>query len=261
DRLRHWRRRAARPLLRAGARGSEPDGQVGNHHRQLRPDRGQRGIRGAGARRRPRAGLGLGPGQHPRWGGGPGPPDRRERRPGPHDAALRSARPRRLDRPGDPLPRRRQRRGAQRGAGLMGASREVAVVASSSRSSIGRRLVEIGVGALAVALAAQAAVPVPFSPVPMTLQPLAVLAVGGLLGATGGVAALTTYLALGIFGLPVFAGGSAGAVHLVGPTGGYLLAFPLAAGAVGALTGRSTSVLRILLACVAGMVIIHAGGV
>ena len=143
----------------------------------------------------------------------------------------------------------------------MGASREVAVVASSSRSSIGRRLVEIGVGALAVALAAQAAVPVPFSPVPMTLQPLAVLAVGGLLGATGGVAALTTYLALGIFGLPVFAGGSAGAVHLVGPTGGYLLAFPLAAGAVGALTGCSTGVLRVLLACVAGMVIIHAGGV
>ena len=52
----------------------------------------------------------------------------------------------------------------------MGASREVAVVAGSSRSGIGRRLVEIGVGALVVALAAQAAVPVPFSPVPMTLQ-------------------------------------------------------------------------------------------
>ena len=143
----------------------------------------------------------------------------------------------------------------------MGATRETAAVAGSSSSSAGRRLLEIGLGALLVALAAQAAVPVPFSPVPMTLQPLAVLAVGGLLGAAGGLAALTTYLALGILGLPVFAGGSAGLVHLVGPTGGYLLAFPLAAGAVGALAGRSAGVLRVLLACVAGMVIIHVGGV
>jgi biotin transport system substrate-specific component len=143
----------------------------------------------------------------------------------------------------------------------MGASREAPATAVASRIGIGRQLVEIGLGALVVALAAQAAVPVPFSPVPMTLQPLAVLAVGGLLGASGGVAALTTYLALGILGLPVFAGGSAGVVHLVGPTGGYLLAFPLAAGAVGALAGRSAGVLRVLLACVAGMIIIHAGGV
>ncbi|HEV2086543.1 MAG TPA: biotin transporter BioY, partial [Gemmatimonadales bacterium] len=80
-----------------------------------------------------------------------------------------------------------------------------------------------------VALSAQVVVPVSFSPVPMTLQPLAVLVVGGLLGAAGGVAALVTYLTLGILGLPVFAGGAAGGLHLVGPTGGYLLAFPLAA--------------------------------
>jgi biotin transport system substrate-specific component len=143
----------------------------------------------------------------------------------------------------------------------MGAAREATAVAGSARSGLGRRLVEIGLGALVVALAAQAAVPVPFSPVPMTLQPLAVLVVGGLLGAAGGVAALTTYLVLGMLGFPVFAGGSAGVVHLAGPTGGYLLAFPLAAGAVGALAGRSAGVLRVLLACVAGMVIIHAGGV
>ena len=61
-----------------------------------------------------------------------------------------------------------------------------------------------------MAVAAQVAVPVPFTPVPMTLQPLAVLVVGGLLGAAGGLAALTTYLALGLLGLPVFAGGSSG---------------------------------------------------
>ena len=133
--------------------------------------------------------------------------------------------------------------------------------AVSPRAALGRRLIEIAIGAAVVALAAQVAVPVPLSPVPMTLQPLAVLAVGGLLGAAGGVAALVLYLVLGMVGLPVFAGGAAGAVHLIGPTGGYLLAFPVAAGIVGALLGRSSGVLRVLLACALGMVVIHVGGV
>jgi biotin transport system substrate-specific component len=96
----------------------------------------------------------------------------------------------------------------------------------------------------------------------MTLQPLAVLAVGGLLGPTGGVSALILYIALGALGLPVFAGGGSGFLHLVGPTGGYLLAFPVAAGVTGALAGPvSRSPLRVLLACAVGMVIIHVGGV
>jgi Uncharacterized conserved protein len=125
----------------------------------------------------------------------------------------------------------------------MGAAPEVTGRATASaRAGLGRRLIEIAVGALLVAAAAQAAVPVPFSPVPMTLQPLAVLVVGGLLGASGGVAALVTYLALGVAGLPVFAGGSAGVWHLAGPTGGYLLAFPVAAGVTGALVGRSAGI-------------------
>ena len=98
---------------------------------------------------------------------------------------------------------------------------------------VARRAVAIGLGALVVALSAQVAVPVPFSPVPMTLQPLAVLAVGGLLGAAGGVGALVLYIILGALGLPVFAGGGSGLLHLIGPTGGYLLAFPVAAGITG----------------------------
>jgi biotin transport system substrate-specific component len=130
------------------------------------------------------------------------------------------------------------------------------------RTRIARMAAPVGIGALAVALAAQVVVPVPLSPVPMTLQPLAVLAVGGLLGAAGGVSALVLYLILGALGLPVFAGGGAGAHHLIGPTGGYLLAFPIAAGATGALVGKPPrSVLRVLLACALGMVIIHIGGV
>jgi biotin transport system substrate-specific component len=143
--------------------------------------------------------------------------------------------------------------------------RSVPSTDSRARTLTGRRVVGIGLGALAVALAAQVVVPVPFSPVPMTLQPLAVLVVGGLLGAGGGLAALVLYLLLGASGLPVFAAGAAGALHLLGPTGGYLLAFPLAAAATGALAGKLSagraSVLRVLLACAVGMVIIHIGGV
>jgi biotin transport system substrate-specific component len=128
-----------------------------------------------------------------------------------------------------------------------------------------RHVIAIGLGALVVALAAQVVVPVPFSPVPMTLQPLAVLVVGGLLGAVGGLSALVLYLLLGVLGLPVFAGGASGALHLLGPTGGYLLAFPVAAALTGALACRSNqgrgSVLRVLLVCALGMVLIHIGGV
>jgi biotin transport system substrate-specific component len=134
--------------------------------------------------------------------------------------------------------------------------------AATLQTRVLRRAVAAGLGALVVALSAQVVVPVPFSPVPMTLQPLAVLAVGGLLGAAGGVSAVLLYIALGALGLPVFAGGGSGILRLVGPTGGYLLAFPIAAGVTGALAGRvPRSPLRVLLACALSMAIIHAGGV
>jgi biotin transport system substrate-specific component len=127
-------------------------------------------------------------------------------------------------------------------------------------SRVARRLLGIGLGALIVAVAAQ--VIVPLVPVPVTLQPLAVLAVGGVLGAAGGLSALLLYLFLGSIGLPVFAGGAAGAHNLIGLTGGYLLAFPIAAAVTGALVQRApSSPLRVLLACALGMLIIHIGGV
>lgn len=127
---------------------------------------------------------------------------------------------------------------------------------------VARYGIAMALGALVVALSAQVVVPVPFSPVPMTLQPLAVLAVGGLLGGTGGLSALILYLLLGVVGLPVFAAGGSGILHLSGPTGGYLLAFPLAAAVAGYLSGPvPRSILRVLLACALGMAIIHVGGV
>jgi biotin transport system substrate-specific component len=120
----------------------------------------------------------------------------------------------------------------------------------------------VALGALLVGVAAQVVVPLPFTPVPMTLQPLAVLVVGALLGPAAGVSALLLYIALGALGFPVFAAGGSGVLHLIGPTGGYLLAFPVAAGITGAMVRSApSSVLRVLLACAIGMVIIHVGGV
>lgn len=116
----------------------------------------------------------------------------------------------------------------------------------------------VGAAAL-VALSAQVAIPVPFSPVPMTLQGLAVILVGGLFGAALGAGSMVLYLMAGAFGAPVFSAGHAGLPWLFGPTGGYLLAFPLAAAVVGRLAERG-NFSRSLFAAFLGMAIIHLGG-
>ncbi len=74
-------------------------------------------------------------------------------------------------------------------------------------------------------LAASAWLSVPFYPVPLTMQTLAVLLIGGAMGPALGVSAVVGYLALGALGAPVFHGGLGGAFVLAGPTGGYLLGF------------------------------------
>ncbi len=79
------------------------------------------------------------------------------------------------------------------------------------------------------AVAAQLAVPLPFTPVPLTMQTLFVVLAGLTLGARDGFYALLAYLGLGLAGAPVFAGFSFGAGALLGPTGGYLVSFPAAA--------------------------------
>ena len=114
-------------------------------------------------------------------------------------------------------------------------------------------------GTVIVSLSAQVAVPLPFTPVPLTLQGLAVLLVGGLFGAAAGAGALVLYLTAGAFGAPVFAMGTSGLSRLFGPDGGYLLAFPLAAIVVARLAGRG-QLLRSVLAAAVGMLVIHLGG-
>jgi biotin transport system substrate-specific component len=116
------------------------------------------------------------------------------------------------------------------------------------------------VAAALVALSARVAIPVPGSPVPMTLQPLAVILVGGLFGAAAGAGALLLYLTVGAFGAPVFAPiGPGGLAQLFGPTGGYLLAMPIAAALVGRLAQRGR-LLRSILAAGAGLAVLHVGG-
>ncbi len=124
-----------------------------------------------------------------------------------------------------------------------------------------RRVIAVLLGAALVAIAAQIAVPLPGTPVPMTLQPVAVLLVGGLLGPGLGVSAMLLYLALGAAGLPVFTPyGLPGVARLLGPTGGYLLAYPVAAFVVGRIAGDGRRLARLALAALAGIALIHLGG-
>lgn len=82
-------------------------------------------------------------------------------------------------------------------------------------------------------ICAQIEIVLPFTPVPITGQTFGVMVVGALLGARKGGLAALLYLFQGAIGLPVFAGGGAGFLHFFGPTGGYLVAYPLEAYLIG----------------------------
>lgn len=99
------------------------------------------------------------------------------------------------------------------------------------------RIAAVALFVVATAVGARISVPVPLTPVPMTLQTLFVLLSGALLGPTLGAGAQMAYLGAGMAGLPVFAGG-AGLAYLLGPTGGYLFAFPVAAFLAGVVVDR-----------------------
>lgn len=129
-------------------------------------------------------------------------------------------------------------------------------------TAIRRRGLAIVGGALLVGLAAQVAIPIPGTPVPITLQVPAVLLVAGLLGPRAGAASMVLYLALGAAGLPVFAPvGPLGFTRLLSATGGYLLAYPLAAALAGRLMGDGRSWPHLAGGLLAGLAVVHAGGV
>jgi biotin transport system substrate-specific component len=116
------------------------------------------------------------------------------------------------------------------------------------------------------AAAAQISVPLPFTPVPFTFQPMLVLVGSAALGSRLGLTSQLLYLALGVAGLPVFAASPElpqGAARLFGPTGGYLMAYPLAAFITGWLAERGFDrhYATALLAMTVGLAAIFAGGV
>ena len=104
--------------------------------------------------------------------------------------------------------------------------------------SLGRDLALIVGFSLFVALTAQIAIPLPWTPVPITGQTLGVLLTGAILGPRRGALAILLYLVEGLAGMPVFAGMTSGMAKLLGPTGGYLMALPVAATLVGWLAQR-----------------------
>jgi len=116
------------------------------------------------------------------------------------------------------------------------------------------------------AVAAQVSLPLPFTPVPFTFQPMIVLLGGALLGSRLGLASQVAYLALGVAGLPVFAaspGLPPGVARLLGPTAGYLLSYPLAAFTAGWLAERGFDrrYLTSVIAMGCGLAVVFAGGV
>ena len=112
------------------------------------------------------------------------------------------------------------------------------------------------------ALAAQVAIPLPFTPVPLTLQTFAVLAGAAALGAERAVLARVLYIALAVAGAPVLAGGASGREVVVGATGGYLIGFVLASYVVGRISskGASTKSATTALAFVLGSLVIYTLG-
>jgi biotin transport system substrate-specific component len=134
----------------------------------------------------------------------------------------------------------------------------VALAARTTRT----RAIGILVAVAALALASQFALPLPGTPVPLTLQPLLVVLAGLVLGPLDAAMAMVLYLGLGAAGLPVFQPiGAPGIARLMGPTGGYLLAWPLAAAVAGWLGAGRESLTTRALAAMAGILVMYTGGI
>lgn len=134
-------------------------------------------------------------------------------------------------------------------------------IAVASPASTRVTLVGIVGFAVALALASQVAIPVPGTPVPVTLQPLVVVLTGFWLGPVAGAASMLLYLVVGALGAPVFSPfGAPGVARFFGPTGGYLLAYPVTAFVAGWLGRLAPSLLGRTLAGIAAIAVLLFGG-
>lgn len=128
--------------------------------------------------------------------------------------------------------------------------------------SLIRELILALLGSVVIMLLSQARIPLPFTPVPITLQTLGVLLVGLSFGSCRGASSVGLYIALGTMGMPAFAGGACGWKHLLGPTGGYLLGFVAAAWIVGRLAecGWDRNFALAFASAMIGTLVIYAFG-
>lgn len=125
---------------------------------------------------------------------------------------------------------------------------------TTTRSTLGTDIALIATFAAFLAVCAQFALPFGINGVPFSLQPLAVLLTGAVLGARRGFAAVGLYLIVGAAGLPVFANGTAGLAPFSGPTVGYLISFPIAAAVIGAAAEFSPVRLRAVGLVLGGLI-------
>jgi biotin transport system substrate-specific component len=138
--------------------------------------------------------------------------------------------------------------------------------AASANAWTGVQILSVIFVAVLTAAVAQLSFPLPFTPVPFTTQPMVVLIGAAALGSRLGALSQVLYLMLGIAGLPVFANAPElpqGVARLLGPSGGYLMAFPIAAFATGLLAERGFDrhYFTSILAMGVGLSIIFVGGV
>jgi biotin transport system substrate-specific component len=139
-------------------------------------------------------------------------------------------------------------------------------IASGAEMGPAIRVASVALLTALTAAAAQVSLPLPFTPVPFTLQPMVVLLGGAVLGSRLGMSAQVLYLLAGIAGLPVFAASPVlpqGALRLIGPTGGFLWSYPVAAFVAGLLAERGFDrrYVTSVIAMAAGLAIIFACGV
>jgi biotin transport system substrate-specific component len=139
-------------------------------------------------------------------------------------------------------------------------------LASSADFTVAIQVAAVLFVSVLTATAAQVSVPLPFTPVPLTLQPMVVLIGGAVLGPRLGMASQVLYLLAGLAGLPVFAASATlpqGPLRLIGPTGGYLMSYPFAAFVTGWLAERGFDrrYLTSVLAMAAGLAVIFTFGV
>lgn len=118
-----------------------------------------------------------------------------------------------------------------------------------------KQLVLYSLFAALTAILSQISIPLPFTPVPINLATLSVLLSGAILGKNGGVISQLVYVLLGAIGLPVFAGFSSGIQIILGPTGGYIIGYIVAAFIVGIITEKySKSLMTYIISMILGII-------